>query len=472
MRVTYLDGYSYVGIGINLDGEAGMIPALAVIGRLEDDGSGALSVMRYSLFSDDRDASGVWPLDDVHGQLKEGSTFVQNENGQSVLEFTHSAQILDENDGTVLHTVSADTVWIWAVGLADNAWQGKHTLDGAFSGLQMPDGCQSTGGGSETTTPSTPVDSTPESTTSPTEADSGFAATNEPIEGDESEDEDEEQQSGGGGGQGSNVSGESSEFITDETEASSTRSLWIAHGILLGTAWGVFAPLAIGASYLRNSFNCLKNNGFWFQLHFALIMLVAVLTACGFFLAVVATQKDEDPHFQEETHKKAGLTIFILVLFQILAGYFRPGLPKAKTVAASSPESSPSMSPKTARGSKSPRTSVQTEEDSMEVVEEALQQQKTSRGRDPSHVVSESSLNPSTPLPPKKSRLRQGWEYLHRFLGMTLLGLSWYACQSGIVIWAEDNDPDDEEKLLKIFWGITGGIACTIFLIGYVIRVE
>jgi heme A synthase len=68
--------------------------------------------------------------------------------------------------------------------------------------------------------------------------------------------------------------------------------------------------------------------------------------------------------------------------------------------------------------------------------------------------------------------IRQYWEYFHRFLGITLLALAWYNCTSGIVLQCEENEQDDKQTVMAIFWSITGAIAGLIFFVGYVIRVE
>jgi hypothetical protein len=527
IRLTYLDGYSWVGIGMNLEGSDKMVPALAIIGRLEQDGSGDLSVKRYTMFSDSKDGSGVQPLNDVNGHLRAGATFVQNEEGQSVLEFTHDIRILDESEdssSSVIHTVTTDTVWVWAVGLADNVWEGKHKVHGSFSGLQFEDRCQIIETDPPTTAPPTesPTVSTTTATENPTMsarsptvaedgnsledldvptdvAESSPEATDQedesPQEDESQEEEDDQDQqeeteeedqamqevdaeqdgnifeekdqqeegttiidsnTSGAGSSTENatssgseglITGEEAGLSFAETDSSSTRSLWAAHGILLGIGWGIFAPLAIGVAYLRNNFTCLKKNALWLRLHFSLSMLVAICTVCGFFIAVAATNQEGDLHFKDDVHHKAGLAIFVLVTVQSIGGYFRPGLPKAKTAVTSIRQSTLFKSP-----------SAIAEAESAEVItkEEALPKDETG----------------TRSTPQTKSQLRQGWEYVHRFVGITLLGLSWYNCHSGIILQGEKYDEDDEQMLLNIFWAITGGIAGMIVLIGYVIRNE
>jgi hypothetical protein len=508
MRVTYLAGHSWVGIGINTAGDDGMVPALAVIGRLEDDGTGALSVKRYILSSDAKDGSGVQALDDVHGQLRDAS-FVQTENGESILEFTHDLEILSEDDASgVVHTVTADSTWIWAVGLADNVWEGKHRVHGSFAGFQMQDTCSALTEDPSwvsTVTPATmePSDAGSEATMTPTEgnADAAADATGEPavepatppVAEEEDPDDDEEEDSGtdsedeeateapvdtgatapsvGGGTGSSTSSGSQSGLIFGESDSNATRGLWVAHGILMGVAWGVFAPLTIGAACLRNM-KCLRGNALWLRFHLYLALSVAVLTICGFALAVAATQQEGDlPHFNDEPHRKAGLAIFILVLFQGLAGYFRPGLPKAGAPKADG-HSLSSESSFTSAG----KPSEPGVDGSIEVNEEApapIWIGKKAPKMDPAEVDRKNCRNDAAGVAtPPKSMLRQYWEYLHRFLGICLLGLAWWNCQTGIILQAEKYDEDDEQTLLDIFWGVAGGIAGVIFLVGYVLRME
>jgi hypothetical protein len=55
------------------------------------------------------------------------------------------------------------------------------------------------------------------------------------------------------------------------------------------------------------------------------------LTIIGLLIAIfadVATQKEGEKDF-EGTHHTAGLATLVLVMTQAMAGYFRPGLPKA-----------------------------------------------------------------------------------------------------------------------------------------------
>jgi hypothetical protein len=105
MKITYMDGDdSWVGIGINTDDDHGMTNSWAVIG------DGERGVKRYWMTSEERDASGVLELEDVHNQLKDAS-FIQ-QDGQSILEFTMDIEIKDEDEAaTIDHVISPNSHW-------------------------------------------------------------------------------------------------------------------------------------------------------------------------------------------------------------------------------------------------------------------------------------------------------------------------------------------------------------------------
>lgn len=311
-----------------------------------------------------------------------------------------------------------------------------------------------------------------------------------------------------------------------ESEASATRPLWIAHGIMMAIAWGVCAPIAIGASILRKM-SFLQTNGNWLKIHSILLTMLAVLTLVGCLLAVVATNKeDTNPsHFTEDSHHTIGLTIFILVIVQVLAGYFRPGPSSNNTSVARSDSDLESESvaekqkgaEKAAEGeadaseSEVPLSQLQPEVDAegfplkynTTEITHRYGDCSTAHGNDneiefedetspiPKKLSNDSggddatcSTNEDSPnkgmateateadsAPATKSIARQCWEYGHRLVGMALLGLAWYNCHTGIILQAENYYEDDEQQLLKIFWWVTGGIAGGIFLLGYVFRV-
>jgi len=261
MRLTYTAGHSWIGVGINTRGNPDkMTPGVAVIGRQysEDDGRGSF-VGLYNLVSDSEDGSGVVLLSGGQRELTYTSfeQSYETETGESVLQFTQTLDSIGLDSES-----SSDAVWIWAVGLPDNEWEGKHKLYGSFS-LDMIDNCVEV---EEDEEPASQVEgdnagdnndgmsgSTP--TTSGGTATEDVASTNP------------QQQAGDGSSNNAAAGAESSGLVVNSSSATSTyRSMWIAHGALMFLAWGVFAPVAIGVPLLKNSCEFLRENGRWYTI--------------------------------------------------------------------------------------------------------------------------------------------------------------------------------------------------------------
>ena len=384
MRLTYSGGQSWIGIGINQQGTSNMTPATAVIGRFLN---GAPSVLKYNLQSTNQDASGVIPMDTGLQNLQD-ATFTQT-GSTSVLEFTQEL-----NDAT--QQVSNDSVWIYAVGLPDNQWEGKHAIHGAFQ-ITLDENCGGDNGSSGNTDSSANSD--------------GIVSLQDPAE--------------------------------------ATRSLWIAHGFLMAIAWGICAPIAIGAVLLRNV-SFLAENGHWYKIHFYLNITNGLCTSIGFFLAVAATNQVGDEHFTEETHKKVGLAIFIIVLFQIIVAFFRPSPPKANQQETKSVQRASSLSAGTPGQSVDQAVNIDSEHMS-----------------DTEHIEEDSVTYPLENKQPTKSKARFAWEILHRSVGVSLIGMAWYNCNRGIELQVENYGESDD--LTAVFWGVTGAISGLICL-AYVVR--
>lgn len=401
MKLTYTGGEAWIGIGINTQGRNKMTPANAVIGRVHDDGFE--SVGYYSLSSESADASGVQPYPSSSIQ---DATFEQVD-GTSTLTFTQDLSEMGVQD---------DSTWIFAVGLLNNQWAGKHSIDGSFQ-LALTEDCGRSGfgtGDEDVVNVADPGASGGSDTAGSDEVTGGGTYT------DESDDEES------GDEVGSAPSSSSSSQVGSGLVVFSTdpyRGLWMAHGIILALAWGLFAPLGIGASLLRNSIQQYLGKS-WYPLHFYLNLMTILLTVIGFAIAVVATSKEGDQHFQGETHKQAGLAILILVLLQGLAGYFRPGLPKPPAAADTTTNNSPEAS------------------------DEEEAKETTAGSSDSKAAASEA---------PTKSTIRVAWEVLHRLVGVAVLGLAWYNCDSGIELQAESSE---ESKIwMGAFWGVAAGIS-------------
>jgi hypothetical protein len=104
------------------------------------------SVLKYDLLTDDEDGSGVVAMADELQTLMD-ATFEQNyssdeegeeagEAGTSILTFT---QKLDDV-GLGIDAITDETSWIYAIGLPDNEWEGRHTVHGSFY-LRLEDNC-------------------------------------------------------------------------------------------------------------------------------------------------------------------------------------------------------------------------------------------------------------------------------------------------------------------------------------------
>lgn len=394
MRLAYTGGHAWIGIGINLNGQSKMTPTQAVMGRQEDDGAATTTVHKYRLAGDDDDGSGVVQLgSNIQADLVD-ATFVQEEtNGMltSVLEFTHP---LVDSDGV---SVTDTSMWVYAVGLSDNQWAGRHLVHGSF---QLP--------------------LTECSTSSNNNDDAGNVVNQGGQEG--------EYEGGTAGG--------ASGLILIETEPEG-EILYVAHGILMGVAWGLLAPLAIGASMVRR-LPFLQKNATWLKVHLYLNVLVVLLTTIGFGLVVAATNKNGDDHFTENTHTKVGLAVFVLVFVQALFGYYRPPAAK-KTI---------------------DKELDKTVEGSAQYAMDASRMDANANGK-----VEQSAPN----TPAEKSTLRVGWEYGHRLLAATLVGLAWYNCHSGIELQADDFGAGKVD-LVAVFWGVAGGVSLLIVVTSLFLR--
>jgi hypothetical protein len=431
MRLTYYGGQSWIGIGINHEDSNSMTPATAVIGRMLD---GDPSILKYDLESDSQDGSGVIPME---LQNLQNVSFTQTET-TSVLQFT---QLLNEDT----QVVSDESVWIYAVGLPDNQWEGKHQIHGAFY-ITMDETCGEVPASAPTGTATQPTNVGADTTQDET----GENGNTSDIESEVNEDT---------GPSASNA--ESSGIVQVKSAEDETHSLWIAHGVLMALAWGICAPLAIGAVMLRNV-SFLASKGCWFKIHFYANIANIVFTSSGFFLAVVATNKQGDDHFTENTHTKAGMAIFFIAVFQFALAFFRPDPPKppvptvSKCTDAFELDSSNSFQ----------RGSSQGVERTISVVPTGTSVPMNRNGEVEVANGSDSGSDEGLAV---KSKARSAWEMTHRFVGIGLLGLAWYNCTSGIKLQLEIYN--ENEWAMAAFWGVTAGLSGIVFCLAYVVRV-
>jgi hypothetical protein len=395
------------------------------------------SVLKYDVTTTSKDGSGVVPMADEL-QTLEDTTFEQN-GETSVLTFTQ--KLVDVGQPAI----TDESSWIFAVGLPDNQWEGSHKVHSSFF-LPLEEGCVASG-------------------TVPAPAPAA-----------------------------SSSSGAQAGFVMREDVSETTRPLWVAHGWTMAIAWGVVGPLAIGSAVLRSLVG-----SYWYKIHFYLNMLCVLSTVVGFALAVAAIQMEEKSHFtrdgprgdEEQVHHIAGLAIFIIVVLQSIAAYFRPPATSsaaapatkgngdtnteldsqhAESVAGKTDDSPPQGD--TLHDGLPPQGDIIHDDDQNSVLEiETPLPLAATTVYDVTPTDGEEDSSQDTPAtaagdekqssPP--TLWRKVWEMQHRLTGTVLIGLAWYNCHSGYQLMAESYDESYDCTI--IFWSVTGAIAGSIFML-------
>jgi hypothetical protein len=303
------------------------------------------------------------------------------------------------------------------------------------------------------------------------------------------------------------------------TESGDDDTYKLVHGILMGTAWLVLAPIAIGVSLIRRvspATCCLNQNGFWFQIHFYCQILVVTLTLIGFIIIwwsddiggdddgddtrfrflkdyweEQSNEYDDDdrnkdsrddddnnnkndddndsetdllfPAFgwteddvEENIHPKIGISIVVLALFQAFLGFIRPHVHPPTPTVSSSPSQPLSTTTTTTvlAPSKPPVSDIYgTEPNDTDDNNNATDdrgdmhrnENNNNNNNDHDEIVDVGNTdddnnndNPTTDSHPTgKTRIRVIWEWSHRCLGLTLLGISWFQCVLGIRLYRD-----------------------------------
>ena len=208
-------------------------------------------------------------------------------------------------------------------------------------------------------------------------------------------------------------------------------ALWTSHAVLAGLAWGVLAPLAVSASWVRD---LLPAGGVWYRTHLYANALASLLTVVAFGVAVGAYWESGRPHFAGGTHQSMGLAMMVLLFGQVLFGLLRP---PAAPMAKAPPEASHSTEAFPNEGS---------EKDGVE--------------KPPAMVEAKA---PSKPL------LRVMWEVGHRANGVALLGCGFWQCHSGLLAYQRKFSESGASPVgLWAFWGSTIGLgSLTLMLKAY-----
>jgi len=364
MRITKYGAYSWIGMGMNLNANGNndlMTPSYAVIGRWEEelaeeqntnDGSFVSSASRYFLGTSAEDASGVLRLEDVHGHLK-SSSFVQRqsfsdaEDEISVLEFTHDLVIRNENDYNQIDfeiVVTENNGWnpptnpdnvddsdpedendrlqapgdrrlqqqqdgivdfIWAVGLPENQWEGRHQLHGSIRLNMKQNVCRRLHSSAPSEAPTTIAQAVYDNVF-PLTWDDGEAG-GDFVEFGQEEDDDEYA-----------AALEDQESLLQDP----VKHLWLYHGVIMGVAWGIFAPVAVFTPLLRK-LEFLQVDDRWRGIHFVCSITTFILTVVGFALAIMAASpvysidgNEENEYFTGNMHAAMGIMIVVIVVMQ------------------------------------------------------------------------------------------------------------------------------------------------------------
>ena len=550
MKLTYTGGRSWIGIGINSNKQSKMSPSRTVIGKIENGGS--TSVGYYQMTSDSQNGFGILKSD--FNTLKH-ATFVQTDT-TSVLTFTQNLAEMRVFD---------DSMWIFAVGLPNNQWFGKHEIHGSLQ-FVLSENCATVPDPTPSPTmapvPVTPAPSpsptkraTPNPTitlitssptqrpitSSPTMVSTKIISTPFPSEAPVLPTNATESPTADFNNQTSTVSPTnytitfpptmsptastpapsvaktstptkapvdttisptsspvsegivttgkddlSSIFDVDNEESFSNsvvqdtshpdKSLWIAHGIMLALAWGVCAPLGIGASLLKNVIDRRFANGpSWQLLHFRLNLMTFYLTFIGFVIGEIATWKEGKTHFRESSHHKAGLTIMILVLMQVAAGYFKLGLPRSPR-GISSENSASNADVNTVKASNVDgkcEESATTDEEVADVdvssdsASDITPDDQDNKSQSPSLDVSVDEIIESDALPDRFDA-KSAWKWSHRVMGVLLIFLAWSTCHTGIK-WQVKNW-EDSLDWTTIFWYPTAMLSGSILMLAYMTK--
>jgi hypothetical protein len=107
--------------------------------------------------------------------------------------------------------------------------------------------------------------------------------------------------------------------------------LWLYHGVLMGLAWGVFAPIAIFIPLLRK-LDFLAFDDRWRSIHLLSSLSMVFLTAAGFALALMAghpsfalEEVEEKQYFTGNMHVAMGIMVLVIMILQAIMGCCIPG---------------------------------------------------------------------------------------------------------------------------------------------------
>ncbi|CAJ1947249.1 unnamed protein product [Cylindrotheca closterium] len=369
MRLTY-EGKSWIGISFENDGRPGK-PTFAVIGRQEDNES---SVKKYTLNTANPDASGVVEMPQG-SQTLEDVQFFQT-NTRTVMTFTKT---LNEIFDIPEQVVTDRSTWIYAVGLPDNAWTGAHTIHGKFNLALNP--CF----------------------TNPWEI------TNPSVNG-------------------GLVDGNAVDRRTF-FGVKPNKTVWIAHGISLGIAWGIIAPLGLASAFLK------RKGPFWGKVNQFANTTLLLLTCAGILLGVVATYLDDRSNHLQTDHSLYGVGVFGgLLVYCMMALYFGAKATQKEKQEAEARARKKGPPARVVKPKVREPDVILGMGDGLEIVPGDSPHNPKNKNKKKQSLYSEPVEPPpleeeEEATPPEKAGCL---EWFSRFLFLALIALAYYTCHSGI----------------------------------------
>ena len=177
-----------------------------------------------------------------------------------------------------------------------------------------------------------------------------------------------------------------------------------AHGMMAVLAWGVATPFAITVAWFRTLVP-----SSWIYIHVFSNVVSFVLTLVAVIVAITAKSDQADPAHFTKPHHIVGLTLMVLMTFQVFSGFRRPPVEKKSNHYADG------------HGFQFPRTR------------------------------------------------REIWYFIHRFSGLAMLGMGVYQISSGLNLFAEDFNVS---SIAPWFWLYVGLFAFVLIALKVWIMME
>ena len=312
------------------------------------------------------------------------------------------------------------------------------------------------------------------------------------------------------------TNGENNEPTQEPTEEPDEepphKGIWMTHAILMTLSWGLFVPLAVGSSIIRNLFP----DGIWIHIHRTLNSLSLFFSILGVGLAIFAVRDEkgskhspdkEIEFILDESHRAVGAIVVVLCFIQALTGFVRPqaseevpelivdepqddennggGASDDNNGGASSDdnngEDASTVPPirggsSTVRGGSSiVRGGSSTVRGGASTVrgDASTVRRGASTVRGGASTV-RSSRGTQRPIVADRTSRRKVWELQHRLLGIGLIAGAWYNIHRGISLYEDRYGnllQDDERSTTEIFWGGIIGLVVSFFVLATCARV-